>query len=261
VLYLHLDGGLHSFQHRMNNMLRADAEDGRMPDAPEDLHVVHSGFPRLDEGGLALLDEWTDRKPSTRLIVVDMLVQVKPQSSGYRNAYDEDYEALDPLRKWATDAGVSLLLVHHTNKRGAGTISDLISGTNAIGGAPENLMMLHPKDPNTAEHDGSLMHADLKVVPRDGPHGEHHVALDPRFGLWKMVQDVEGKFPKLSGRKKRVAEYLDTKGERTPQEIADALNDELAKVKRALRGLFQSSVAKATDPGEKFSAPWTLIEG
>src|SRR5205823_705425 len=69
VLHLALEDG----PRRMKTRLREILGD-KSP--PKRLHIV-TGWPRLDEGGLAQLEAWVEQHADTRLIVVDTLKKVR----------------------------------------------------------------------------------------------------------------------------------------------------------------------------------------
>jgi RecA-family ATPase len=86
VLYLALEDNRRRIQNRLNKLLA-----GRR--APPNLHIANE-WPRLDEGGADLLDDWVAAHPDARLVIVDTLAMLKPRANGRRTQYDEDREAV-----------------------------------------------------------------------------------------------------------------------------------------------------------------------
>jgi hypothetical protein len=78
-------------------------------------------WPRMDEGGAELLENWLGVNPHARLVVVDILKRVRPLANSARNrsVYDADYEALQSLQSLASEQAVAILVVHHTRKLAA----------------------------------------------------------------------------------------------------------------------------------------------
>jgi hypothetical protein len=255
VLYLNLDGTDAGFQDRMDNMLRAESESGELPPAPENLWTFHETWPRLDDGGLDLLAAWMNEQPDTRLVIVDMYKQVRPVGSGYRNAYSKDSGDLQPLTDLAHERDVSVLLVHHTNKRSTGSVTDLMNGSNGLTGAVENLMLMQPEKSKDGTKCGTLT-----VVPRYARECEHRLVLDGRFQLWKIDGDDEqdDPFPNLSGKRKAIVEYLDAKGPRTLDQIADEVSGKRKTLRKTLGRMFDDGQAERVDADDP-SSPWRLL--
>jgi RecA-family ATPase len=86
VLYLALEDNRRRIQNRLNKLLA-----GRR--APPNLHIANE-WPRLDEGGADLLDDWVAAHPDARLVIADTLAMLKPRANGRRTQYDEDREAV-----------------------------------------------------------------------------------------------------------------------------------------------------------------------
>uniref|UniRef100_A0A7C4RTU5 AAA family ATPase n=1 Tax=Desulfatirhabdium butyrativorans TaxID=340467 RepID=A0A7C4RTU5_9BACT len=66
-------------------------------------------------------------KPS--LAIIDTLAKVKPSSNGRKQAYDEDYQAVDSIKRIADEFEIGVIVVHHTRKMGAEDRFDTVSGT------------------------------------------------------------------------------------------------------------------------------------
>jgi hypothetical protein len=100
---------------------------------------VYDEWPRMDDGGLEHLDLWIERHPDVRLVVIDTLARIRPLRRDKDSIlYMEDYHSLSPLQALANHYEISILLIHHANKRtDVDNPSDKLSGTTGMGGAAE----------------------------------------------------------------------------------------------------------------------------
>jgi len=72
--------------------------------------------PELGPDFIAACEGWRRSVPKPALIVVDVLQRIKPAGRASRNSYENDYSVLADLQQWATEHGVSVLVLHHTRK-------------------------------------------------------------------------------------------------------------------------------------------------
>ena len=98
---------------------------------------------RLDQGGLEAIEKWVDGECNPRLFVIDLLSKVKSPIKSGSSIYDEEYKIMEGLQKLAINKQIAVLLIHHTRKNPAlGNLMDEISGSTAITGACDTLMLL-----------------------------------------------------------------------------------------------------------------------
>jgi len=61
-------------------------------------------WPKLDEGGLQVMEMWLDEHPAASLLIIDVWKRLRNKRVRNANLYDEDYEHLVPLqaiaRRW-----------------------------------------------------------------------------------------------------------------------------------------------------------------
>ena len=108
VLYIDLESRKRRLQSRANKLYR----DGLASE-----HFYYAiDCPQMGQGGLMLIEEFVKQHPDTRLIIIDTWGRFKPTSNGKRDPYDEAYEAMMPLNKFANDHGITILLVDHMKK-------------------------------------------------------------------------------------------------------------------------------------------------
>jgi hypothetical protein len=125
-------------ERRLQDRLRKIAGDDPWPEAL----AYSTEWPRLNAGGLAGIEEWIDRAPNPRLIVIDTLGMVKPQAAGKGSAYDQDIAALRPLHQLASARRVSIVIVTHKRKMEADDPLEEISGTNGLTGTADTTIAL-----------------------------------------------------------------------------------------------------------------------
>lgn len=143
VLYLALEDTEARIQRRA--MLMTD-------DMPSNFHYTNEAL-KVTDGLIEALEQFVLEHPDTVLIAIDVLELIRPdETSG--NQYRDDYLAMMALHKFTQDHPVTLLIVHHTRKETKGDEFDAVSGTKALVGAADNLMLL--TRPKRAERKGLL---------------------------------------------------------------------------------------------------------
>lgn len=223
VLYVDLDGSERGAQSRLKDMLK-EAE----ADAMEDLSRFdyYSEFPRVDEeepaDALAYLRRYLEEFDDVELVIFDTLADVRPKTSGTRNMYEVDREALTPFRDLIHDHNTSAIFVHHTNKSNSGDHVRRVSGSSGLASAVDNIIIMSKE---RGQHD-----AELQITPREEEEVSLRLSFDPHVKTWRLEGPAE-QFAKTKERQ----EVLDTlvaltnggrKESVGPKEIADA-NDDL----------------------------------
>jgi RecA-family ATPase len=107
ALYLSLEDGERRLHRRMNKLASADADLSRF-------HYKTEWEP-ADRGGVEDLDAWLEDHPDTRLLCIDTLKRIRPRTSGRRNMYDDDYDAVQPFVPLGNKHNLAVLLLHHLN--------------------------------------------------------------------------------------------------------------------------------------------------
>jgi RecA-family ATPase len=97
---------------------------------------------RLDAGGVADAKEWAASVRQPRLIIFDTLAGVRGDRNNKDTTYEGDYRALGELQKWAGEAGLGVLILHHTRKMESEDPIDSVSGTLGITGCVDTVAVL-----------------------------------------------------------------------------------------------------------------------
>ena len=136
---------------------------------------------KLGDGLLEVISEFKRDHPDLKLVVLDTLTYVR-SDGGSGNIYKKDYDELTPLQKFALENHVSVLLVHHRNKKDEGGYNS-ISGSNGIAGVCDDIYELIR--PDRGKPDAKLVVSGRDVCPvtikmmQDGN------------GIWHTAEDVE----------------------------------------------------------------------
>ena len=146
--------------------------------APEGLHIA-STWARLSEGGMNDLERWLDQHPGVKLIVIDTLAKVRDRGHGGKGfMYSADYDANSAIKSMADARGVSVVLIHHSNKsKDADDALDSVSGSTGVTGSVDHIILLKRR---RLEPDGLLT-----LISRD--HGDRAWAMRFESGLWTLV--------------------------------------------------------------------------
>jgi RecA-family ATPase len=145
-------------------------------DAPESLYLF-TKWPRIDEGGLDLLEEKIKLVPDLRLVIIDTLQKIRPPTRGIVDQYRDDYDTVAKIKGIADRQSVCILLIHHLRKMDADDIFDTLSGSLGLTAAADGLLVLESaKGMNT-----------LHITGRDIETSELAMELDPQTLNWKIL--------------------------------------------------------------------------
>jgi len=177
--YLALEDG----QYRMQDRLAKQLNGGN---APGNLHISHKA-PTMD--GKQLLDLFAEKletTPNLKLIIVDTYQKVRTVRPKNADSYMSDYADLSPLKEFADDNKIAILLIHHLRKMtDEGDPFNMILGSVGIPGALDTIMVLTKKNRNDDE-------AKLFTTGRDISQQELVIRMgkDTSF-KWECVGTVE----------------------------------------------------------------------
>jgi DNA-binding transcriptional ArsR family regulator len=134
TLYCALEDNPRRLQRRMRQLLPRS-------DWPDRLQL-RTTLPRLNAGGLDELRRWAEVAKKPKLIVLDTFACIRPHRSSKDNAYEADYAALSPLQRIASELSLAIVVVHHLRKLESEDPLDTISGTTALAGAADSVLVL-----------------------------------------------------------------------------------------------------------------------
>ncbi len=211
VLYLALEDNERRLQSRAQQLLAS------LSSVPNSM-AFELRWPRLDQGGLLHLEEYLQAHPQVRLLVIDTWARVSPKAQHrQRSQYEDEYEALTPLKYLADTYRVSILAIHHLRKMRGEDVLDEITGSIGLTGAVDGALILKRE---RGQHEASLF-----VTGRDIKQ-EQQLALrfDAQTALWTLVGNAEE-----VRRTKERQDILDLLSEQfpegmSPRQVAEALD-------------------------------------
>ncbi len=135
VLYLCLEDHERRVQNRIGGLCIGE-------NWPENLHICTS-WPRIDQGGIPLLQKWLEEHRDVKLVIADTLAKLKSRKPTNQTLYDVDYQSVEGLKGLADTGDVAIIIVHHLRKMAADDDPfDCISGSTGLTGAVDTALIL-----------------------------------------------------------------------------------------------------------------------
>jgi hypothetical protein len=233
VLYLALEDNRRRIQNRLNKLL-----SGRP--APANLHIT-TEWPRLDEGGAELLDDWVAVHPNARLVIGDTMARLKPHASGRRTQYDEDRDAVDPLGPIAAEHGVAILLVHHLREAESDDPLDMIHGSAGLTGGVDGALVLKRKRGQA----DAYLHVDGRDIENPA---ELALKWDADAATWTIMGDAE-EYRKSETRRAIVKVLEEADEPLGPKDVAELLEMTENRIKQRLYQMSKDGEVKVVSRG------------
>ncbi len=191
VLYLDLE----SNQRRMKNRIgKALGERGEWP---RNLHIF-SHWPCGQEG-IEQLELWMVRYPETKLVVVDILVNMRPKRGQSGDTYQDDSMFIQAFSQFSGRHNIAVLALHHTRKTKdtSDVFQDIYGGVGIQGGVDSMLVI----ENSTA---GATLHVRGRDIEDDSPRpikwdgttyswvlqSQHEVVGDTRKLVLDLLMDA-----------------------------------------------------------------------
>jgi hypothetical protein len=222
ALYLALEDNPKRLKARMGQLLRGEP-------APAGLELV-TDWPRLDEGGLSMLDIWLRLHPDARLVIIDTLAKVRRLARG-GSFYAEDYAALEDVQKLAHRYGVSILVIHHTGKESREDPLDEVNATQGLAGVADNILVLRRE---RAKPDAQLVGDGRELTGFELP-----LRFDVTSGAW-CITEPPAETLKTPERTEILRLLERSAAPMSPTQIADALGKKLTTTGMLLKKMAQA---------------------
>jgi len=229
VLYLSLEDNERRLQKRVQLLCAS------LTGVPEGLHLATS-WPRADAGGLPELEQWITEHPTARLIIIDTWARFAPrQRRQGRVQYDEDYDALVPVKELADKYGIAIVVIMHMRKMASTDIIDEISGSVGVTGAVDGILGLR--------RERGQFTASLFVTGRDiEDEQEYALVFDKATAVWTL----EGTYEQVARTKARqeILEILKEGAWMTKGEIADSLGKNVDTTRNHLKEMMKDGIVE-----------------
>lgn len=237
VLYLALEDNLRRLQKRFS-MMSANP-NGRLR--------VETNWPRIDEGGITMIEEWVTEHPEARLVVIDTLARFRSTKANRSESYQSDSESLIPLHELAKTYGVSVVVVHHTRKQESSDYVELVSGTLGLTGVADSTLVLM-RDRGAAD-------AFLHGTGRDIPEFCTPLVFEEKTGRWSKI-GLSASEARATNKQLEIVQLLKSSSEGMMlAEIAEKLGDSKQNTSNKLKRLFDRSMVKQDHKTSRWSCP------
>lgn len=156
VLFLSLDDpSERRFQTRLRNTLQSNTQSLKL-DYSNKLPALPAHY---------FIKEWLNANPDAKLVVVDILQNIRLPQLKNQGIYETDYQALEELRNLSSEYRIAVLVLHHTRKMKSEDFLEEASGSFGLTGATDAVLVLRRKrGENVAE-----LHATGRDIPESEP--------------------------------------------------------------------------------------------
>jgi hypothetical protein len=234
VLYLSFEDDEMAMQERIDTLWQDDAEP-----FPDNLYVQHEGVPKLGAGLVETLSAWLDGHPDARLIVIDVLGDVKPPRTSGGDWYLDDKALLTPLRRLANTRHVAIVLLHHTNRReNPDNPFEMIHGGAGIEGTPDTKAVLMR----------GVGKSDAVLAIRGRAVPEQRAAFAYSAGIWTYLGEAED-FSRTQERQDIMAFLSKTPDPVKPAHVAVMLGRDPVNVRQLMRKMARQGEIKLAGYG------------
>ena len=173
VLYLSFESKVEELKIRLKKLL----QDEKMPNG---IYFFDERI-TLDTGLLEMLQDFVDKHPNLKLIIIDTLQFIKSEKSGGGNSYQKEYKEMSKLKSFADKNGVCILCVHHLKNTPSKDKFSQMYGSNAVRGSTNTNMVLTRLDDDETK-------ALLLVESRDVPCTSKIIQMNENC-RWEVVEN------------------------------------------------------------------------
>ncbi len=208
----------------------------------------------VDEKAIKDLDAYLNEHPEVILVVIDTKAKIC-QEQGIQMSYQSEYNFIGMLKKCADKHGICIIVVTHLRKRPSDDVFNEVSGTSAIMGAADTIMVLkRPRNQNRGI---------LSLTSRDYQEREEEIYLSYDTLTWHSQGESSVAVPNMTPERQQIISALkDLGGTATPKAIADKIGKD-NKVVANLLGTMASYgfVSKSNEKHGYWVLPSTTNDG
>jgi hypothetical protein len=235
ALYLSLEDPWRRLHNRLKRLVDDDVDLGA-------LHLATEWEP-ADREGVEDLDAWLAEHEDCRVVAIDTLKMIRPRTTGKRNPYEEDYEAVQPFTRLAAKHNVSIVILHHLNQQSEPHDPfDAFSGSAGLTAAMDTAWLLTRK---RGKADAFLV-VDGKDI--EEPQ-ELALGWDPHTCSWTNRGDAESY--RMSETRKNILRVVAESGEPVgPMEVAEALGMQVNTIRQRMYQMSNDGELKVVSRGK-----------
>ena len=207
VLYLCLEDDDRRIQERSRLMYPEHVANWNWPD---NLFFVYE-CPRMDLGGLEaitnLYRDLVERGEKPCLIAIDVFQKIRPHTPRGADRYESDYDAVAAIKRLSMDLDTPILLSHHARKMDGTDALDVVSGSQGVAGAADNIFIIR-KD-KCGETVFDIMGRDVEPA-----------TLWAKFNKDTCRWELCGEYEPMNRDEREIRDFLHEHGEKSLNEIA-----------------------------------------
>lgn len=174
VLYIPFEDNERRIQNRLNDLLQGE-------EAPPDLLFPSDlFFPKIDQGGVDVMEEIMQQTENLKLIIIDTFgASISERFGTLGMNFKEDYEFMSQLQKLALKFQVGILVIHHTRKLTSENVFDEVVGSTGVTASPDTLLMLRKSGDRVQLH----------ITGRDIKESVFEVSFDNESFRWELLSE------------------------------------------------------------------------
>lgn len=206
---------------------------------PDTLHLATS-IRRLDNGGIEELERFKRDHPDLRLVILDIWQRVRGKERS-RNAYADDYSAIEDIQSFASDHEVAVLVLHHHRKSPDADPFNKFSGSTGIMGSSDTLWSL--------ERERGQCDASFITTGRDIKEMELALTFNEDTCEWTALGPLL-EYAHSIERSKIIRVLKESDTAMGPKEIAGALDKNESTTRALLRKMLEAGEIEKVGRGE-----------
>lgn len=199
--------------------------------------------PRMDRGGLQALAKTLEADPEIKVVILDTLVKVRGEKRRGSSQYDKDYNEIAKLKELADRFGIAMVVVHHLIKTKAKDPFDMVTGSNGLTGAADNILLL------TSDRSGA--NAILKIHSREIEDQDRAIGFDKSTNWWTLLGKPAEEY-QISQERQEILDFLKEEAEEpvTLHGIATFLGKKKPNVYNLLKKLVKQGLVEKVGFGK-----------